>query len=177
MPLPEPLPPAAAIASIAHVEEVVDDKAWLTRAAALLRTWETSHAPEAEQALWELSRRLSTHASALPQAARTPWLDTVEALAERMATRAPDASRSAWRAHWIDLRLERLKGMNGAWRLLELRALHGACAQDAAPEVIEARIRLLHVWAEALIGAAAKAKLAEASALSAGLRGAQALRA
>lgn len=148
--------------------------AWISRIAPLLQAWDNGRAPETEMALWDMSRRLSAHAEALPPVARTPWLDAVEALAERMARSAPALSRAAWQAHWVDLRLARLGAMNGAWRLLELRALHDACAHDEAPEVIEARIRLLNVWAGALLGPAAKAKRAEAMALAASLRPAQA---
>ena len=157
--------------------EEAGEMAWLTRIAPLLQAWEASGAPETEQALWEMSRRLSAHAEALPQAARTPWLDAVEALAERVAVHAPEASRGAWMAHWVDLRLARLGAMNGAWRLLELRALHEACAAHTAPEVVAARVRLLHAWAGALLGPAAKAKQAEAVALAASLASVQALHA
>jgi hypothetical protein len=154
--------------------EATGDTAWISRIGPLLQAWDNDRAPETEVALWDMSRRLSAHAEALPPVARTPWLDAAEALAERMARSAPQLSRGAWQAHWVDLRLARLGAMNGAWRLLELRALHDACAQDGASEVIEARIRLLNVWADALLGPAAKAKRAEATALAASLRPAQA---
>lgn len=143
---------------------------WISRIGPLLQAWDNGRAAETEVALWDMSRRLSAHAEALPPVARTPWLDAVEALAERMARSAPELSRGAWRAYWVDLRLARLGAMNGAWRLLELRELHEVCAQDGASEVIEARIRLLNVWAGALLGPAAKAKRAEAMALAASLR-------
>ena len=132
---------------------------------------------DTELALWDVSRRLSAHAAALPQAARTPWLDAAEALALRVASHAPEASRGTWQACWIELRLACLAGMSGASRLLELRALHAAVAGFDAPETLEARIHLLHVWAAALLGPAAKAKLAEASALAASPHLAQARRA
>ncbi|MGO4703574.1 hypothetical protein [Dyella sp. 2RAB6] len=151
--------------------------AWLAGIGPLLHAWEADAAAETEPALWDASRRLAAHAEALPQAARTPWLDAAEALAERVARSAPEASRGAWQAHWIELRLARLAGMSGAWRLLELRALHDAGARFTAPETLDARIHVLHVWAAALLGPAAKAKHAEAAALAASLRPAQTMRA
>lgn len=171
--MPRDLPPVA-ITTANDTQAPTDDKAWLANAGALLRSWENTRTPEAEQALWELSRRLSAHARILPPPARAPWLDTVEALAERMAVDAPALSRSDWRAHWVDLRLDRLGAMNGAWRLLELRALHDACVHDEAPAVLQARVRVLQAWARALIGPAAKAKYAEASVLAARLQQAHA---
>ncbi|NKJ20306.1 MULTISPECIES: hypothetical protein [Dyella] len=172
-PIVEAVAPVACDITAAPQEEQ-SGTSWLSRLGSLLKAWESQPAPELEAELWGASRRLSAHAAALPPAARAPWLDAVEALAERMVRSVPAASRGAWQAHWVDLRLDRLGAMNGAWRLLELRALDDACAGDGAPEVIEARIRLLHLWADALLGPAAKAKRAEAAALAASLRPAQA---
>ncbi|MBT2118860.1 hypothetical protein KK141_11455 [Dyella sp. LX-66] len=172
-PIVEAVAPVACEITAAPQEEQ-SGTSWLSRLGSLLKAWESQPAPELEAELWGASRRLSAHAAALPPAARAPWLDAVEALAERMVRSVPAASRGAWQAHWVDLRLERLGAMNGAWRLLELRALDDACAGDGAPEVIEARIRLLQLWADALLGPAAKAKRVEAAALAASLRPAHA---
>lgn len=167
---PDVTPTKAEVDPPASEQGTADDMNWLSRAGALFRAWESSGATEHEQALWELSRRLQAHAHALPAPARTPWQDTGEALAERMAAQAPASARDAWRARWIDLRLDRLSAMSGAWRLLELRALHDRCALDTSPQVLEAKLRLLQLWAAALLGPAARAKRAEAAVLAASLR-------
>lgn len=106
--------------------------------------------------------RTAREAAALQEAAAT--------FAGWTANLAPMALRPAWRARWLDIQVSRLCMQKGASRLLGFRSLDADCAADGSSEVMHARVRLLLRWSEGLIGAAAKAKRAQADALAARLQ-------